>query len=320
MKNLVLTFIFFSALIVSSCREDADLNGNVINPSLGGIYTEIEGNLSGTLNRADSPYLVKHDITVPAGDTLFIERGIFIYFDDNTKMTANGLVIAEGTKQEPIVLDAFMNSWFGVSVSNSSDTTEFKFCVFRNVYQKSDDPVQNGAVFINNTNAIVENCIFISNTARYGGGISINNSSVIIKNNIFQDNDAEIFGGALYALNSTTTIINNTIFRNSCFNFGGGIVFSEPVSADVQNNIFFKNFSFAGDTRIALKSGDSTLINQQYNYLAFGSMDPLFFSTKNLHLTSGSPCIDAGNPDPKFNDVNGTRNDQGAYGGPLGDW
>ena len=46
--------------------------------------------------------------------------------------------------------------------------------------------------------------------------------------------------------------------------------------------------------------------------------DPLFGSGSDGHLTPGSPCIDAGNPDPQYNDVDGSRNDQGAYGGPAG--
>lgn len=39
-----------------------------------------------------------------------------------------------------------------------------------------------------------------------------------------------------------------------------------------------------------------------------------------FHLQPGSPCIDAGNPDPQYNDPDGSRNDMGAYGGPGGDW
>ncbi|HEX9973656.1 MAG TPA: T9SS type A sorting domain-containing protein, partial [bacterium] len=33
----------------------------------------------------------------------------------------------------------------------------------------------------------------------------------------------------------------------------------------------------------------------------------------------GSPCIDAGNPDPAYNDLDGSRNDMGAFGGPFAD-
>ena len=49
-------------------------------------------------------------------------------------------------------------------------------------------------------------------------------------------------------------------------------------------------------------------------------MDPIFWDDIYLTLYFTSPCRDAGNPDPVFNDYNGSRNDQGAYGGPLGDW
>lgn len=38
------------------------------------------------------------------------------------------------------------------------------------------------------------------------------------------------------------------------------------------------------------------------------------------YLGAGSPAIDAGNPDPIFNDTDGTRSDMGALGGPEGDW
>ena len=37
-------------------------------------------------------------------------------------------------------------------------------------------------------------------------------------------------------------------------------------------------------------------------------------------FASGSPCIDAGDPASAHDDVDGTTNDQGAWGGPGGDW
>ncbi len=321
MKKIKYIVLLITILLLTiSCREETELNNNVVDPTLGGVYTEIGDTLSGTLSYSDSPFLVRTDIVVNADDTLIIEPGIYFFFDDDRKMTVNGVLIAEGTKQKPIIFKSFQTGWFGISIKNSPDTSRFKFCIIQDVYQRAGELVQNGAIEIFNSSAIFENCIFKSNSVRYGGGLAILNSNVRAMNNIFRNNDAETYGGALFAENSTTELINNTIYRNSCFNYGGGFVFSNPVTADIQNNIFYKNFSFAGDTRIALISGDSTAISEQYNFLAFGTMNPLFFSTTNLHLTSGSPCIDAGNPSPEYNDVNGTRNDQGAYGGPLGDW
>ena len=57
------------------------------------------------------------------------------------------------------------------------------------------------------------------------------------------------------------------------------------------------------------------------------SDDPLFVSWNgdstyddDLSLDPSSPSVDAGNPDAAYDDVDGTTNDMGAYGGPLGSW
>jgi len=47
--------------------------------------------------------------------------------------------------------------------------------------------------------------------------------------------------------------------------------------------------------------------------------DPLVVDTTNFVLGASSPARDAGNPDPRFNDIDGTRNDMGIYGGPFYD-
>jgi hypothetical protein len=39
-----------------------------------------------------------------------------------------------------------------------------------------------------------------------------------------------------------------------------------------------------------------------------------------LTLQSGSPCIDAGDPNRSYNDADGSRADMGAFGGPGGSW
>ena len=47
--------------------------------------------------------------------------------------------------------------------------------------------------------------------------------------------------------------------------------------------------------------------------------DPAFVDTTDFVLGPTSPARNAGNPDPRFNDIDGTRNDMGIYGGPFYD-
>lgn len=66
--------------------------------------------------------------------------------------------------------------------------------------------------------------------------------------------------------------------------------------------------------------------HQDCNNITWGDnildADPLFVDPSNhdYHLRDSSPCRQAGHPDADFNNVDGTRNDLGAYGGPLGEW
>ena len=314
-----LSFILF----LSACRENIDSGNNIINPTLGGEYTEIEGNISGTLSVVDSPFLVTGNVFVASNDTLIIDAGVTIVFEQNKILTVEGIILAKGTKQKPISFTSFISketTWLGIRLLNPTGTSVFEFSIIQDVWQQRNDPLTNGAIEISSTNVIVKNCVFRNNGARYGGGLAAFNSNVIIENNIFINNDADLFGGAMFLLNSTAIIINNTIYHNYCVNFGGGIVFWDPLSTELQNNIIYDYYSPTPDGPIAIASGDSTNISELYNYLAFGEMDPMFISIDNLHLSSNSPCIDSGNPDPAYNDFDGTRNDQGAFGGPLGDW
>jgi hypothetical protein len=49
------------------------------------------------------------------------------------------------------------------------------------------------------------------------------------------------------------------------------------------------------------------------------SDDPLFSNfPDDLSLLPGSPLIDAGDPNATYDDVDGSRNDIGMYGGPWG--
>lgn len=309
---------FIALILIWSCSERSP--DDITNPQPDGGFTELKGNLSGTLPRDQSPYLVTETIVVDSMASLIIEKGVQLHFTDSTRFIIYGRLEAVGDSNFVISFTANRSTWKGISVIDSDRDSEFRFCLIEKVLIDWQDSTQFGALEVNNSSVIVQNCVFQLNSCYYGGGLSLLNDAANILNNIIRENHAVVFGGGIFALESSAQIINNTFYRNYCENLGGGLVLWNPVAMDIQNNIFFENIGSTGDPRILLASGNSSGFNQQYNFLPGQNDDPYFISHVNLHLQIFSPCIDAGNPDSIYYDVDGTRNDQGAYGGPGGDW
>ena len=318
--KLISFFVFLLLeLVLNSCRDNINQT-SIDNPNIAGTYSEIKGNLKGILAVSDSPYLINKDVNVLPGDTLSIDPGVSLFFNENTRLNIQGTILATGTKEQPVVFTPYSYDWLGISIKNGNSTSELKFCIIEGVYLPGDSSISYGAIEITNSEAEIRNCIFRYNYTPYGGGLCLINSNAIVMNNIFTGNDAGLYGGAMYIQNSSASIINNTLFHNFSYYAGGAIVFDNPSSIEIQNNIFYYNYSFEGDKRLAVITGDSTNIFQQYNYLDPDSTNPGFVSGTDLHLTSESVCRDSGNPAIEYNDFDGTRNDQGAYGGPGGNW
>jgi parallel beta-helix repeat protein len=209
----------------------------------------------------------------------------------------------------------------------------------------------------------VRNCSISDNTAPYcGGGIYVGAfSTPVIENNIVSGNLAGGFGGggiALWTTNSlhTRTVSNNIVSGNSTSTVGGGIYIRYDGSVLVNNTVVENSAADAGGGVYVLNYGGdlprllntiiwgntasqdssvalldvSTEVEITYSDVEGGwpgtgniGQDPLFADAR-YHLSAGSPCIDAGDPDAAYNDQcfppsQGTsRNDMGVYGGPLG--
>ena len=319
MKSYLSKIIIILLLILSGCA-DRSLFTNPTDPGLGGVYTIISGEVSGTLLKSESPYYVTNNITVDSGKILTIEAGTIIFFKENTGLNINGGIRAIGTKDNPVVFRGVTDVWEGIHSIGPTDSLIFIFCKVLDVYLPISSAIQSGAIECKNANLIVRNCYFNNNYSHRGGGLALTYCNSEIFNNIFDSNEVLEYGGAILSENSSNKIINNTFYNNYSSTYGGAIVIDAPFYEEIQNNIFYDNFSYIGDRRILLFSGDSTKVFEQYNYLDPDSLNPLFISTTDFHLQQNSPCKDAGNPSPEFNDADGSRNDRGAYGGPGGNW
>jgi hypothetical protein len=188
-----------------------------------------------------------------------------------------------------------------------------------------------------------------------GGGINLQvaTDDTLVANNVIADNEADAIGGGLVVFEFNAdfgngAVINNTIVFNSlgaADAVGAGLAIWINVAPDVRNNLVAFN---DGDgvhthaTALATPSGEAVAYG--YNDV-FGNdvawsgavdaapatcfaADPLFaaasddgdHSNDDFNLGAGSAAVDGGDPDGAFDDVDGSRSDVGAYGGPDGDW
>jgi hypothetical protein len=102
-------------------------------------------------------------------------------------------------------------------------------------------------------------------------------------------------GNAVLSGSSKLTVDNN-IFQ------GCRIGVTAPFGAQVNNNMHFQ------PTTDTFFDGGVIAIHELIN-------DPLFVENEAPKLQAGSPCINAGTPDPLYNDRDGSQNDIGPAGG-----
>jgi hypothetical protein len=311
-------FLYFFPLIlaISGCANKGSPVGTG-----SAQYTEIGGHLgSTTLSPIASPYLVTSNIIVDSSNTLIIAAGTRIYFEDSAGIIVYGKLECQGSPYQSILLTSKNDSWRGVQILESPFTSTLTFVIIENVdVTVPFDSTRNGTVEILDADVTIQNSIFRNNKSNNGGGLYIDHSQSVVTNNIFDGNYALVFGGGIISSSSSNKIINNTFYQNLTENYGSSLLLLSPVSDTIQNNIFYANASKTGDSGITTLQTDTSNFLAAYNFLQLDN-NPDFVSQTDFHLSPTSPCINAGNPEPKYDDSDGSRNDQGAYGGPLGNW
>ena len=178
----------------------------------------------------------------------------------------------------------------GILIIDGGDVT-----VANSVFTNNISDLGGGSVLIagGSGGSAVRNCVMLWNNSPRGSGLHIEGTlfsmGLTLQGNLIGGN----IGYALYAEGAWPGgFAWNDMWSNTTGSFGGGPFLGSPPTA---NNL---------------------------------GVDPLFtsatddgdLSDDDLHLQSGSLVRDAGNPDVGWNDADGSRNDQGIYGGPLGSW
>ena len=162
----------------------------------------------------------------------------------------------------------------------------------------------------------IENCVFTENIGGTGGGFYRNDAAVqaSLQNNTFAGNDGLSAGAHVYLENATVSFVNNIAWSGQD---GGGLYAADSTSAsgsdfyynDVGNN---SGGDYTGTLTDPVSSGNISEDPLFRDYTIDGDEE-----NDDLYLMLASPCVNTG--DPSVVDVDGTRSDMGAYGGPNAD-
>ncbi len=160
--------------------------------------------------------------------------------------------------------------------------------------------------------------------AKFGGNAAAGKAAATLLNTLCAANTAgNTGGGAYFTSTSRGTLTNCTVVSNIAYGDSGGGIYLDPrCNVTVDSSILCENVPDA--VRAGANPGvtyscipGASVWPGTGNIAADPQLDPGTF-----WLLDGSPCIDAGNPDPKMNDgclppgKGGPANDVGITGGP----
>lgn len=276
-----------------------------LNFTLSGIRSSA-GNLvfagSNTVARVLDVVLGGGNVTVNSGTTIDIARCI---------------VTGNVTAGAPVQRVSFIRSTVTEAFDSSASNTLVSYSSLRWFRQRASGK----AVLVGNT---------INERFSVGGNtIEVRDTSFVkVMNNVIRDGSADNHNAAFFVgWEATLRALNNVLFNyigapwysDRGFYFESNrSTFSEissNIGYSIQDEFLYGSFNYinAFNNLSATGSGGGVYLASHI------SSDPAFVDTTNFVLGPTSPARNAGDPDPRYNDIDGTRNDMGIYGGPFYD-
>ncbi|HZM02626.1 MAG TPA: choice-of-anchor Q domain-containing protein, partial [Candidatus Saccharimonadales bacterium] len=226
---------------------------------------------------------------------------------------SDGAIASQAGASPTVVNCSFTNNAGSAAASALAASPSFVNCVFAG--NQSPRGQNGGAIDAESGSSVsLAQCIFSNNaTGAAGGALYLNQSAALVASCLIVNNSANT-GGAIAGSGATLVLVNDTVAQNSASS-GGGISISG--AACVTNSILWNN----GPGESSQLSGNAIVANsciEGLNQFAGNNnipYDPLFVNAAGnvFTLQSGSPCVDTGlNTDaPAGPDLGGAPRIQG---------
>jgi predicted outer membrane repeat protein len=188
---------------------------------------EVSGDVFGSWNPADNPYLVVGDIRVPPSQSLIIEPGCQIEFQGHYKFIVDSLAMlrAIGTESDSIIFtdEDTLTGWNGIRYNWADSSCEIAFCRFewgRAADHYPDPSLANGGA-IN----------------LFRGGLKVRNSHLHLCR------AWEGYGGAIYAAEANLSVSESVLDSNTC-GFGGSAIYATTSNVVVEKSLIFSDSTY----------------------------------------------------------------------------
>ncbi|MCX6250866.1 MAG: right-handed parallel beta-helix repeat-containing protein [Bacteroidetes bacterium] len=218
------------------------------------------------------------NVTINNGVTLYIGKGVVVYFQGASQLTVNGCIVAEGDSLNYISFTTIYQwptwGWGGMIFNNvapTNDTSRLTYCKF--LYGGATDRgggYNGGAIYVNNSGKLaISNCIFLHNwAASEGGALYLGSTNLNIRNCTFSNNQG-VIGGAISGHNSTLTLSGDKFTNNSASNGDcngsiashGGAIYLNTSTATVTGSLIANNQAGCKGGGIYARSSALTMTN-----------------------------------------------------------
>ncbi len=234
--------------------------------------SDLSGAVRGRLTVDQSPYLVIADITVPMGDTLTIEAGVVLEFQNSTSLVVKGRLQVQGAFQDTVFFRSASQSpqagdWNGIFFQNAG-AGEVRYAVvehaatgitcdaaaplLEHLHIRSNN---NGIDFLNGARGLVRYSLIEKNK---NAGVRAVSASPHLRFNVLRENGRFGFESAVVLENADSSdVLANLIYRNS----NSGVDVTGGVGVRILQNTVAQN-----DMGITVSDAGAEIIN---NIVAF---------------------------------------------------